>query len=98
VQEQRTDDYRPSTYGDRIASVYDEVWSPATGVYEGATLGDETEATVELLAALADGGPLLELGVGTGRVAIPLAERGLEVHGIDASEAMLEQQIGRAHV
>ena len=91
MQEQRTDDYRPSTYGDRIAAVYDEVWSPATGVYEGRTLGDETEATVELLAALADGGPVLELGVGTGRVAVPLAERGLEVHGIDASEAMLEQ-------
>ena len=43
----------------------------------------------DLLADLARGGPALELGIGTGRVALPLAARGVEVHGIDASEAMV---------
>jgi SAM-dependent methyltransferase len=47
--------------------------------------------TVDLLAELADGLPVLELAVGTGRVAIPLAERGLHVHGIELSEAMVAQ-------
>ena len=43
---------------------------------------------------LAGPGPVLELGVGTGRVAVPLARRGLEVHGIDASPAMLDRLAG----
>lgn len=47
--------------------------------------------TVDVLAELADGRPALELAVGTGRVAIPLAERGVEVHGIELSEAMVAQ-------
>ncbi len=47
------------------------------------------EPTVELLAELAGGGRALELGIGTGRVALPLAERGVEVHGIDLSRAMV---------
>jgi SAM-dependent methyltransferase len=47
--------------------------------------------TVDLLAQLADGRPALELAVGTGRVAIPLAERGVHVHGIELSEAMVAQ-------
>ena len=42
-----------------------------------------------LLAGLAGGGRALELGIGTGRVALPLAARGVEVHGIDSSEAMV---------
>ena len=71
-------DYDISTYGDRIADVYDE-WHAEL---------DPTEA-VALLAELAGGGPVLELAIGTGRVALPLAEQGLEVHGIDASEAMV---------
>ena len=41
------------------------------------------------LAEAARGGPILELAIGTGRLGLPLAERGLEVHGIDASEAMV---------
>ncbi len=72
------DGFGPATYGDRIADLYDE-W------HEG--IGD-TDQTVEFLAALADGGPVLELGVGTGRVALPLAARGIEVVGIEGSEAM----------
>lgn len=74
------DRYGPETYGERIADVYDE-WHRAM---------DPTD-TVEVLVSLAGSGPVLELGVGTGRIAIPLAERGLEVHGIDASPAMVER-------
>ena len=70
-----------TTYGDRIADIYDEL-------YEGML---DTDSTVELLAELAGKGPVLELAVGTGRVAIPLAERGIEVHGIDSSESMVER-------
>lgn len=50
-----------------------------------------TEAIVEALATLAVAGPALELGIGTGRVALPLCRRGIEVHGIEASEAMAQQ-------
>jgi SAM-dependent methyltransferase len=73
--------YDASTYGDRIADVYDD--------WYGDTALLVTERTVETLAELAGEGPVLELAIGTGRVALPLAERGLEVHGIDASEAMV---------
>jgi hypothetical protein len=44
-----------------------------------------------VLADLAKDGPALELAIGTGRIALPLAARGVEVHGIDASEKMVEQ-------
>jgi SAM-dependent methyltransferase len=47
------------------------------------------EPAVELLAALAGGGAALELGIGTGRIALPLAARGVRVAGIDSSEPML---------
>jgi SAM-dependent methyltransferase len=47
------------------------------------------EPTVDFLAALAGQGAALELGIGTGRVALPLAQRGVRVHGIDLSEAMV---------
>jgi SAM-dependent methyltransferase len=43
------------------------------------------------LASLADGGRALELGIGTGRIALPLARRGVPVHGIDLSQAMVDQ-------
>ncbi|MVA56821.1 class I SAM-dependent DNA methyltransferase [Agrobacterium vitis] len=46
---------------------------------------------VNVLADIADGRPALELGVGTGRIALPLSQRGLDVSGIDLSEAMLER-------
>jgi SAM-dependent methyltransferase len=73
--------YDASTYGDRFADLYDDTVPPAVQA--------DTEATVAFLAANAGEGPLLELGVGTGRIALPLAERGYEVHGIDASQAMV---------
>ena len=49
------------------------------------------DPTVDFLADLAGGGAALELGVGTGRVALPLSQRGVPVHGIDISPAMVEQ-------
>ncbi len=54
----------------------------------------EAETTAELLAALVEGragARVLELGIGTGRLALPLAARGLEVHGIDSSTAMVDR-------
>ena len=74
-------DYGPATYGDRIAEIYDQF-------HPGA--GDAT-AQLRALAALAGRGDALELGIGTGRVALPLAERGVAVHGVDASEAMIDK-------
>src|SRR5437763_1814541 len=47
--------------------------------------------TVDRLAELADGGPALEFAIGTGRVAVPLHERGVSVHGIELSPYMTEQ-------
>ena len=73
-------DYDLSAYGERIADVYDD-WMRSV----------DPTAAVTALAALAGEGPVLELGIGTGRVALPLQERGLEVHGIDASPAMLQK-------
>jgi SAM-dependent methyltransferase len=49
----------------------------------------DSAGTVERLVELAGPGPVLELGIGTGRVALPLRERGVDVHGIDASPAMV---------
>ncbi len=72
-------DYGPATYGDRIADVYDDL----PGV------PGDTDAAVAFLAELAGSGRVLELGIGTGRVALPLAARGVEVVGIDASPAMV---------
>ena len=46
-------------------------------------------ATVDFLADLANGGAALELGIGTGRIALPLSQRGVQVHGIDLSSAMV---------
>jgi SAM-dependent methyltransferase len=68
-----------ATYGDAFADVYDEWYDDQTDI----------EECVALIATL--GGPVLELGIGTGRLALALAATGLEVHGVDASEAMLER-------
>ncbi|HQZ34692.1 MAG TPA: class I SAM-dependent methyltransferase [Ilumatobacteraceae bacterium] len=73
--------YDDSSYGDSFAEVYDE-W------YHGIS---DVGATVTTLVSLAQGGRVLELGVGTGRLAVPLAAAGLEVHGLDSSELMLQQ-------
>jgi SAM-dependent methyltransferase len=69
-----------ATYGDRVADFYDE-WVETRDL--------DTDGAVEFLTGLAGGGPALELAVGTGRVALPLAARGVAVQGVDASEKMV---------
>jgi SAM-dependent methyltransferase len=59
-------------------------------MYRDLKRGDEI-AAVEFLAQLADCGPVLELAIGTGRIALPLAARGIRVDGIDISPAMIDQ-------
>jgi SAM-dependent methyltransferase len=73
-------EHDPAEYGRNIADDYDAIYSEAFA----------TGAAVDQLVELAAGGPVLELGVGTGRPTLPLAGRGLEVHGVDGSEQMLQ--------
>jgi hypothetical protein len=74
------EDYDAPTYGDRIADVYDDWY---------ANLDPGPPAA--FLAELAGDGRALELAIGTGRIALPLTTRGVEVDGIDASERMVER-------
>jgi SAM-dependent methyltransferase len=69
--------YEVGTYGDRIAEIYD-------GEYASVN-----PAMIDRLAELAGDGRALELGIGTGRIALPLQARGVEVHGLDASVEMV---------
>jgi SAM-dependent methyltransferase len=69
-----------ASYGDTWASIYDEVHAHL-----------DPTAAVDVLAQLAGTGAALELGIGTGRVAIPLAARGVAVHGIEASQPMVDR-------
>ncbi|MEV0281156.1 class I SAM-dependent methyltransferase [Streptomyces sp. NPDC050610] len=69
-------------FGERVAAKYDE---SSGDMFEPGVVG----RTVEVLEELTGGGRALELGVGTGRIALPLAERGVAVHGIDMSRAMV---------
>jgi SAM-dependent methyltransferase len=71
-------------FGEHVAATYDE--SPDS-VFDAAVI----ERTVDFLAELAGDGRALELGIGTGRIALPLARRGVEVHGIDLSRAMIDR-------
>jgi SAM-dependent methyltransferase len=75
----------PTAYGLRMADIYDAFYAPLL----------DTDGAVARLAELAGYGPVLELGVGTGRLALPLAARGLRVHGVDSSEEMLERLRGK---
>jgi SAM-dependent methyltransferase len=75
-----TDEFHdPASYGALLADEYDAIYGDAF----------ETEAAVDQLARLANGGRVLEFGVGTGRIALPLAQRGLDVWGVDGSAEML---------
>lgn len=67
----------PGLFGRLWADTYDETSSP------------DPAAAVEFLAGLAGAGPVLELAIGTGRVALPLAARGIAVQGIEASPDMI---------
>jgi SAM-dependent methyltransferase len=71
-------DYTDETYGERWAPFYDDIF------------GDVDDSTIDTLEAMAGRTKrALELAVGTGRVAIPLSERGIRVTGIDVSEEMV---------
>jgi SAM-dependent methyltransferase len=65
-----------------IATRYETLWPE---LFEPALI----ESTVDFLAGLARSGPALELGVGTGRIAVPLSRRGVRVHGIELSPPMV---------
>jgi SAM-dependent methyltransferase len=73
------DTYSHATYGERIAEIYDTLYP------------DSEDAALTLLHELGAEGRALELGIGTGRIALPLTKLGLEVAGIDASPAMIEK-------
>ncbi len=75
-------------FDERIAATYDDdrdMFAPSV-----------VEPVVDVLADLAGTGPVLEFGIGTGRIALPLAQRGLAVHGIDISRAMLKRLSAKA--
>jgi SAM-dependent methyltransferase len=69
-------------FGEPVAERYDER-------YDHLTDPAVVNPMVDFLADLARDGTALELGIGTGRIALPLAQRGVQVHGIDLSEAMV---------
>jgi SAM-dependent methyltransferase len=69
-------------FGERVAAGYDDDESAR---FDPGEIG----ATVDVLADLAGTGHALELGIGTGRIALPLSRRGVQVHGIDLSTAMV---------
>ena len=71
--------YSHDTYVERVAGVYDDWHS------------DYDPSTIDMLAELAGDGRALELGIGTGRIALPLSARGVEVHGIDAAVSMISR-------
>ena len=68
-------------FGERVAARYDD----SSEIFEPGAV----DPVVEVLAELAGSGRALELGIGTGRIALPLARRGVPVHGIDLSQAMV---------
>lgn len=74
------DEYTAATYGDRMARAYDSFYGSVN-----------VPKRMDVLEELAAGGRALELGIGTGNFALPLAARGVEVQGIEISEAMVEQ-------
>jgi SAM-dependent methyltransferase len=69
-------------FGEAVAASYDD---DAADLFQPAAV----DPVVDFLAGLAGDGAALELGIGTGRIALPLARRGIPVHGIDLSEAMV---------
>jgi len=69
-------------FGERVAARYDLA---AADMFESNVV----DSTVDFLAEIAGNGRALELGIGTGRIALPLARRGVPVHGVDSSSAML---------
>ena len=85
MREVRARDAAPPSVYDAIAELYDP-WSRSVTEDLGFYVGE----------AVAAGGPVVELGVGTGRIAVPTAEAGVPVIGVDSSSAMLEVCRARA--
>jgi SAM-dependent methyltransferase len=73
----------PETWNEEVAGKYD---SPGTGMFSD----DVVTPTVDFLEKLAAGGNVLEMAIGTGRIAIPLSQRGVKVSGTDFSQAMID--------
>ena len=71
--------YTHETYGERVANDYDDWYK------------DFDRDAITLLTELARDGRALELGIGTGRIALPLMEKNVEVHGLDASPSMVDR-------
>jgi SAM-dependent methyltransferase len=71
-----------TAFDDWVAQRYERLWPELFDP-------EVVEPAVDFLAGLADAGPALELGVGTGRIALPLSRRGVAVHGIELSQAMV---------
>jgi SAM-dependent methyltransferase len=71
-------------FDERVAARYDD---SAADMFDPAVV----DPVVDMLVDLADGGRVLELGIGTGRIALPLSQRGVSVHGIELSKAMVER-------
>jgi SAM-dependent methyltransferase len=71
-------------FAERVAETYD---ADCADMFEP----EHVEPAVEFLAQHAGSGRILELGIGTGRVALPLSRRGMDVHGIDLSQAMVDR-------
>jgi len=69
-------------FDERVAARYDE---SAADMFDPAVV----DPVVDFLVELAGSGRALELGIGTGRIALPLAKRGVPVHGIEMSKAMV---------
>ncbi len=74
-------------FGPDVAEQYDGT--------DGVFAPDVVDATAAFLADQARGRPAVEFGIGTGRIALPLSARGVDVHGIDLSAAMLQQLQGK---
>ncbi|MDP7066293.1 MAG: class I SAM-dependent methyltransferase [Acidimicrobiales bacterium] len=77
--------YLCSTYGDAFADVYDDWYQQVTDV----------DGTVDLISDLSGGLEVLELGIGTGRLALPIASKGVPISGVDASPEMLKRLTAR---
>jgi len=71
--------YTHETYGERVANDYDDWYK------------DFDRDAITMLTELARDGRALELGIGTGRIALPLIEKNVEVHGLDASSSMVDK-------
>jgi SAM-dependent methyltransferase len=71
--------YSDETYGERVAGVYDDWYT------------DVDPHAIDLLAQLAGTGRVLELGIGTGRFALPLVSRNVNLSGIDVAQSMIDR-------